>query len=396
MFIPLTKDCPHIDSATLIDPESLQYFTLNEKKCSECISDKNPLSLCLSCGALFCTSSHLLNHILKTSHMISVNLQDLSIWCSECKFIKTPKCSLFIQHLFENKFGITNHSLLSKEEIYDIKYKKFINLLKNNSLHNIVFMVGAGISTTAGIPDFRSKTGLFQQLQDKYNMSSPEEFFYKSTFLEHPEYFYEFCKNFDLSKTIPTLTHKFMNYMVKKGLVKYIFTQNIDGLELKAGIPKEKLVFAHGTFSEGHCPKCKIEIDVNLINKGIQDGIVYRCPTCNGPCKPNIVFYGEQLPDSFFDKGHSINDSELGIVMGTSLKVQPFSLLPRMLNEKAWKIAINRSLIGKFGYNFLSINSIFLQGTTDDVIKKIIHDCDWQEDFDAFLKSNYPDEYNTQ
>ena len=171
MFIPLTKDCPHIDSATLIDPESLQYFTLNEKKCSECISDKNPLSLCLSCGALFCTSSHLLNHILKTSHMISVNLQDLSIWCSECKFIKTPKCSLFIQHLFENKFGITNHSLLSKEEIYDIKYKKFINLLKNNSLHNIVFMVGAGISTTAGIPDFRSKTGLFQQLQDKYNMS---------------------------------------------------------------------------------------------------------------------------------------------------------------------------------------------------------------------------------
>ena len=82
--------------------------------------------------------------------------------------------------------------------------------------------------------------------------------------------------------------------------------------------------------------------------------------------------------------------------MGTSLKVQPFSLLPRMLNEKAWKIAINRSLIGKFGYNFLSINSLFLQGTTDDVIKKIIHDCDWQEDFDAFLKSNYPDEYNTQ
>ena len=99
-------------------------------------------------------------------------------------------------------------------------------------------MVGAGISTTAGIPDFRSKTGLFKQLQDKYNLSSPEEFFEKQTFLEKPQYFYEFTKLFDLSKVNPTISHKFMNFILTKNIVKYIFTQNIDGLEIKAKIPK--------------------------------------------------------------------------------------------------------------------------------------------------------------
>lgn len=392
MFISINNNCPHISSSSFIEPETLQHFTLNDKKCEECSSDSFPLSLCLSCNSIFCTGSHLLNHILQTNHKISINLQDLSVWCSDCKFITSSAFNLHLEYLFENKYGLTNNSLISKEEVFDIKYKKFISLLKTNSLNYIVFMVGAGISTTAGIPDFRSNTGLFKQLQAKYNMSSPEEFFFKSTFLEHPEYFYEFCKNFDLSNVNPTLTHKFMNYIVNKGLVKYVFTQNIDGLELKAGIPKEKIVFAHGSFAEGHCPQCKISVDINLINEGIQKGEVYRCKECNGPCKPNVVFYGEQLPDSFFDKGHSIDDSQLGIVMGTSLKVQPFSFLPRMLGEKAWRVSINRSLIGKFRYDYLSANSLFLKGTTDEVVEKLIKDCEWEEDFKKFCEEHYSKE----
>ena len=92
-------------------------------------------------------------------------------------------------------------------------------------------MVGAGISTTAGIPDFRSETGLFKQLQDKYGMKSPEEFFMKKIFLEKPELFYQ------LSPIKPTLTQKFINYLMLKNIVKHAFTQNIDDLELKANIP---------------------------------------------------------------------------------------------------------------------------------------------------------------
>lgn len=177
-----------------------------------------------------------------------------------------------------------------------------------------------------------------------------------------------------------------MAFMVKKNIVKYIFTQNIDGLELKAGIPKEKIVFAHGTFDEGHCPTCKCEYDINEIKKGIEQGEVRTCSICNGPCKPHVVFYGEQLSESFFQKANEITSADLGIVMGTSLKVHPFSALPKLIHENdSWRIAINRSRIGNYKYDYLFSNSLYISGTTDDIVKQIIHDCNWDKEFNDFI-----------
>jgi len=153
-------------------------------------------------------------------------------------------------------FPPCNKLILSENEIRAIKYDNFKNNIMNKKYSKIVFMVGAGISTLAGIPDFRSNTGLFKQLQDKYNLSKPDEFFWKKTFLEKPQYFYEFTKLFDLSKINSTITHKFINFLVKKNIVKCVCTQNIDGLEIKAKIPNEKLIFAHGNFYTGNCLKC--------------------------------------------------------------------------------------------------------------------------------------------
>ena len=123
--------------------------------------------------------------------------------------------------------------------------------------------------------------------------------------------------------------------------IKYIFTQNIDGLEIKAKIPEEKLIFAHGNFYKGHCAKCDKEIDINKINEGIQKGEIYYCPDCKGPCKPNVVFYGEGLPTRFFEKLGECKDVDLIIIMGTSLKVQPFASIPYLTNPFADIVVFN-------------------------------------------------------
>jgi NAD-dependent SIR2 family protein deacetylase len=112
-----------------------------------------------------------------------------------------------------------------------------------------------------------------------------------------------------------------MSFLAHKELVHCIYTQNIDTLELKAKVPKEKIVFAHGNSNEAHCSVCSQEIDIELINKHIKEGKILYCSdeNCKAPCKPKIVFYGEKLPQDFFEKANTIQESDLAFIMGSSL-----------------------------------------------------------------------------
>ena len=231
-------------------------------------------------------------------------------------------------------------------------------------------------------------------MQEKYKLSSPEEFFFKTTFMEKPQYFYEFTKLFDLSQVKPTISHKFMNFLVSKKIVKYVFTQNIDGLEKKAKIPDEKLIFAHGNFYEGHCAKCNKEIEINKINEGIEKGEIYYCPDCKGPCKPKVVFYGENLPERFYDKIEECDNVDL-IIMGTSLKVQPFASIPSLTNPNADVVMFNMDLVGDFVYFYLlKCNRLFIQGKTDEKIIQFLKDTDMIKDFKDFVKKEYDEDLN--
>ena len=145
-------------------------------------------------------------------------------------------------------------------------------------------------------------------------------------------------------------------------------------------------MFAHGNFNEGHCPLCKEERDINMINQGVKEGKVVYCEKCGTPCKANVVFYGEQLSEDFYMKAREIKDGDLGIVMGTSLLVQPFAMLPKLLGDNAWRVVVNRSLVGKYGYEFLSENSLFIKGNTDEVVKEIVKECGWEKEFEEFVE----------
>lgn len=119
-------------------------------------------------------------------------------------------------------------------------------------------VTGAGISVSAGIPDFRSpKTGLYASLKDM-GLPQPESVFDLKFFQENPKPFYKLAKDFlDLNKFMPTPAHHFIRLLQDKGLLWMNMSQNIDNLETKAGILPEILVQAHGANIGAACAKCK-------------------------------------------------------------------------------------------------------------------------------------------
>jgi NAD-dependent histone deacetylase SIR2 len=267
-----------------------------------------------------------------------------------------------------------------------------VNISSKNLVKKISFLTGAGISTSAGIPDFRSNTGLFKVLQEKYNLSSPEEFFHIETFRNNPEYFYEWSKETDLTKYDPTPTHWFMSFLEKKGLLNIIYTQNIDALELKAKVSREKMVFAHGYISAAHCSKCKTEKDLQLFTDNVKAGKVLYCNNngCMAPVKPVVVLYGENLPSEVNEHFHILADSDLVFIMGTSLKVMPFSFFPHQLDKSCQRVLVNMEQVGGSSFKFNDICSpdCFIEGKTDEIVHRLVHDLGWKDEFEEHMKSN--------
>jgi NAD-dependent histone deacetylase SIR2 len=108
---------------------------------------------------------------------------------------------------------------------------------------------GAGISTSAGIPDFRSpETGLYANLA-RLNLPYAEAVFDIAYFRNRPEPFYTLARELYPGKYRPTITHSFITLLHKKGLLLKLFTQNIDCLEREAGVPGDLIIEAHGSFA---------------------------------------------------------------------------------------------------------------------------------------------------
>ena len=125
-------------------------------------------------------------------------------------------------------------------------YEDLVAGLKENRFRKILVLTGAGISVSAGIPDFRSPgTGLYDNLAE-YNLPRPEAIFDINYFIEKPEPFYRFAQHFDLTKFNATPTHYFVKMLQDKGVMWKNMTQNIDNLEEKAGIDMSAVLQCHG------------------------------------------------------------------------------------------------------------------------------------------------------
>ena len=183
---------------------------------------------------------------------------------------------------------------------------------------NIIAFTGAGISTLSGIKDFRSDDGLYKLAREKYPYP-PEYMLSADCFYRDPRAFYEFYKS-ELNSlgAKPNIVHEYLKKLEDKGKLKAIITQNIDGLHSKVGC--RNVYELHGTLYKNYCIKCHKEYSGDYVfqSKGIP-----VCE-CGGTIKPQVVLYGEALPENEFQKSvELVEHADMSLVLGTSLTVYP-------------------------------------------------------------------------
>lgn len=258
--------------------------------------------------------------------------------------------------------------------------------MKNQEIKNIVVLAGAGISTPCGIPDFRTQgTGLYDNLQ-KYNLPSPESIFDMDYFMRNPVPFFDLAKYIYPGNFSPGAAHYFVKLLDSKDKLLRMYTQNIDGLERLAGINEEKLVEAHGTFSTATCLRCGSKYSGEEVKTTIFNDDIPKCskPRCRGVVKPDIVFFGELMPDCFHLHSVDIDNADLMIIMGTSLVVHPFASLVDRVKTEVPRLVINRDMIPGFDRR----NDIFEQGDVDIIIPNLANRLGWLEDFNNLMLAN--------
>ena len=212
------------------------------------------------------------------------------------------------------------------------KILEFKNLVENSKA--IVFFGGAGVSTESGIPDFRSKDGLYNQ---KYDYP-PEEILSRSFFMAKTDEFYKFYRDkLNSLKYEPNVTHYKLAELEQRGKIKAVVTQNIDGLHQKAG---SKVVHElHGSVLRNYCMRCKKFYGAaDVFNT---EGVPH-CK-CGGIIKPDVVLYEEPLDDKVVRAAiKAISEADLLIIGGTSLSVYPASSYIHYYNGDK-KVLINKS-----------------------------------------------------
>ena len=192
-----------------------------------------------------------------------------------------------------------------------------------------VFFGGAGVSTESGIPDFRSESGLYAA-RHSYGYP-PETLISRTMFDENPALFFRYYKeNLVAREAKPNAAHLALAQMEKRGFLRAVITQNIDGLHQAAG---SKNVFElHGSNLRQYCVNCGERYNLGYIFDTVNciDGVIPVCKKCSGIVRPDVVLYEEPLDDSVFQgAAEAISSARVLIVGGTSLAVYPAAGLLR-------------------------------------------------------------------
>jgi NAD-dependent deacetylase len=212
----------------------------------------------------------------------------------------------------------------------------------------IAVLTGAGISTAAGIPDFRGPRGLYVTRQ-----YDPEKTFDITYFDRDPTYFFTFARDFlQLVERIrPTLTHRFLAALEAQGRLEAVITQNIDGLHQRAG--NARVLEVHGSVRSGHCRACGAAYGYEALKVKILGEAVARCDACGGVVKPDIVFFGEPVL-AMREATRAAERADLFFVIGSSLTVYPAASLPEYAGGQI--VVVNQGPVEAASPEWLCVN----------------------------------------
>lgn len=203
-----------------------------------------------------------------------------------------------------------------------------------------VALTGAGISTPSGIPDFRSEgTGLWSR-------DEPLEVASLSTFRTAPQRFFEWFRPLvsQIFSAQPNAAHRALAELESAGRLRLVLTQNIDTLHTRAG--SRNVVELHGTLRTLTCVSCyRREPSAPYLEAFVARGELPRCPDCGGLLKPDVILFGEQLPQRAWQEAErAARTCDLMLVAGSSLEVLPVARLPlQALDRGAHLIIVNQA-----------------------------------------------------
>jgi len=198
-----------------------------------------------------------------------------------------------------------------------------------------VALTGAGVSVPSGIPDFRTpETGLWARVD-------PIEVAHISVFEHDPERFWSYYRpRFQaLGDKVPNRAHEALAELERRGLIEGVITQNIDRLHRAAG--SENVIEVHGSIETSSCLECGTAFGLDEVDELFDARGVAVCSACGGAVKPDVVLFGELLPEEAMARATELAEgADLMLCVGSSLAVHPVAGLPRLTLERGGALAI--------------------------------------------------------
>jgi len=228
---------------------------------------------------------------------------------------------------------------------------------------NVVF-TGAGISTESGIPDYRSKGGLWERFRPVYFdefLASKEariEYWRRKSELYH-----------DLVNAEPNPAHNALVTLYERGFLEAVITQNIDNLHQKAGLPDDKVIELHGNTLRVRCLQCNMLFPLADIQQRIEAGDLAPECGCGGYLKPDTISFGQAMPVEEVQKATDLACScDVFLVIGSTLLVQPAALMPGYAKQHGAFLAI----INLSSTPYDTTCDLLIQGKAGEVMSRLL------------------------